>query len=464
MTISKTPFPRGFIWGKGEDCPPGFVPTATPFLYAAEGVQVASASDQGTAITIVGLCVGTLEHINDPASYLLASLQRSDHAFLDAMDKLCGRYLIIRQRNDEIDFFNDATGMRATFYRSDFSAVASHAQLLTDEAPQAIPFRTGFPGNGTPFKGIKILTPNTALTIQADGGRVWRYWPRAPFTPLTPEEAATAALDFAATAIRKIKLPMRLALTAGFDSRVMLTTMLRSGVPFRTYTYKTYAGVDIAVGRELAGLAGVTHELVNTAKPEGEIKDALAAATYSNHHHWAVAGLVKWFPPNEVAVTANLLEIGRCYYSKYKKAPEPTSAEGMLGLHKFSMRTAKEEIAAFDGSYDDAVMPYYRDFLESSDYNAPRAIIDPYDQFYWEHRMGTWHGPNMNERDYYAEAFIPFNSRVIFEAMLGVPYDDRKEATTFKAMIATNEAMASIPINPTEWPPANASHETSAQE
>ncbi|SEO39540.1 hypothetical protein SAMN04489859_108912 [Paracoccus alcaliphilus] len=62
--------------------------------------------------------------------------------------------------------------------------------------------------------------------------------------------------------------------------------------------------------------------------------------------------------------------------------------------------------------------------------------------------MTAWHGLNMLERDFYAEAFIPFNARRIWETLLGVPFEERKSAAAFHVMIGDDP----IPINPKEWP------------
>lgn len=59
----------------------------------------------------------------------------------------------------------------------------------------------------------------------------------------------------------------------------------------------------------------------------------------------------------------------------------------------------------------------------------------------------------MNERDFYAEAFIPFNSRSIFELMLGVDTADRQNGTIFYKMIQmTAPKLLKLPINPKVWP------------
>ena len=61
--------------------------------------------------------------------------------------------------------------------------------------------------------------------------------------------------------------------------------------------------------------------------------------------------------------------------------------------------------------------------------------------------------PAMNERDYYSDAFIPFNYRPLFEAMLGLPLADRQSGACQLVAIASIEPkLLTTPINPKSWP------------
>lgn len=55
----------------------------------------------------------------------------------------------------------------------------------------------------------------------------------------------------------------------------------------------------------------------------------------------------------------------------------------------------------------------------------------------------------MSERDFYADSFIPFNSRRVFEAMLGVPDEDRyADKTVYRMIELVNPKLLDVPINP----------------
>lgn len=486
-------FPRGFVWSRGSLSPPeGYVAGPLENLFVCKDLAVSAASDANRSVTILGLCVGIEPDIADPAQWLLSALEQG--TFYEALDLLCGRFAVFVKDPQGLRIVSDATGMRAIFYRRDFEVVASHARLVANERTSDVPFRYGFPGNGTPFPRVKLLTPNTLIELPVAETRrrlglppskpkVRRFWPRTKLVPRTPEEAAGMVLDWTTRAVRKVAEahPIRLALTAGLDSRVMLAVLLRSGVPFETYTYgggKSTAR-DIAVASDLARTMGVRHSTIPVTAPHGEMLARLEHATYACHHYQAVQPLAKWIgDSNTVAVTANLLEIGRTFYAKMKRqAPTirldslnlgkigralyamrgnpapPVSPWAMRALHLRSMPTSGKEAAKAYPGWSRVADEAFKDLLTTSNFNAARGILDPFDQFYWEHRMAAWHGVAMLERDFYAQAFIPFNARAIWEVLLGVPYEDRVNATAFHRMIdMVDPRLMDIPINPKDWP------------
>jgi hypothetical protein len=128
----------------------------------------------------------------------------------------------------------------------------------------------------------------------------------------------------------------------------------------------------------------------------------------------------------------------------------------MRALYVRSMPNPERQEAETRRGWNEAVEEAFQDFLTTSDFNAARGILDPFDQFYWEHRMAAWHGVSMLERDFYGQAFIPFNARAIWEVLLGVPYEDRVNAVAFHRITEiVDPKLRTIPINPKEWPLAS---------
>lgn len=492
LPMSSDVYPRGFLLSRQViDPPAGFV--TAPFFdnfFVDATSHVDTAFHDGTCVVVLGTCVcidpEELEspfgfpsvgvgqtplrastHIT-PAQRMLNALLLSETDFFDVIDKYCGRHIVLFGSKDHPRILTDATGMRTVFYASEGGVVASHALLVEETLGGEIqrvdlPFRYGFPGNHTPYARTRLLTPNTLYDFAQ--AKVMRFWPRRSIERRTAREAADFVLRSTTTALKRIAPGNRLSLsiTAGIDSRTTLALAAYSGVPFDGYTYDRGQNttIDCVVARELARIAGIPHHVVPVPAPPvtpDELKRRLKKATYYGHHHTVVAPMQRHFGAvNVLAVTANLLEIGRFFYNgKEYQNTRPETPEGMCEFALIATGLSARQMEERYGSEPTKLAEeFFSDFIRETDYNAARGVIDSRDQFYWEHKMSAWHGMILLERDFYADCFIPFNSRCIFEALLGVNAWDRKEATVFKLLIkeCAPNLLASIPINPEQWPP-----------
>ncbi|MDN5685814.1 MAG: hypothetical protein L0G94_03905 [Brachybacterium sp.] len=461
-------FPRGFVLSmRPVDVPSSFEPG--PLLsnfHVHPWLRVDLAGDADQFVAVLGICVRITGTDPDPAGTLLERLRSSEEEFFRAIDDYAGRHAIIYGTATAPRVVNDATGMRAVFYAADGGVISSHA-LLVERAlggeieRNPLPFQYGYPGNRTPYERTRLLIPNTSLEI--DTARVFRFWPTLAPAERTVDEVAEMALEAAANALREISQGrnVKLALTAGLDSRTMLAVALRSGVSFETYTYGrgNDTATDRAVAADLSAQYGIEYTVTPKVLNTAPLRQHLEEAHYKRLHAPMVNSLMSWFAdPSAVSVSANLLEIGRSFYRADRRAKRssPTTAAAMSELHQRKMGpAAREDIDTFGQDYYKAQSDAaFQEFIDDTAFEQSVGYLDPFDQFYWEHRMATWHGTGMLERDFYAEAFIPFNARSIFEAMLGIPQNHRDSAAVFYRMIeSVDPRLLDMPINPKEWPP-----------
>lgn len=459
-------FPRGFLLSEGPFEPPdGFIPgPILPGLSVHPWANVTSAGNikEGFVI-VIGTCVSVdpSAPTHDPSERLLSALRKSEDDFYEILDNCAGRHAVVWGMENDIRIASDATSMRSIFYSEKEGVVASHALLVEktlggEIQKSAIPFRYGHPGNRTPYSRTKLLTPNTAYNFTDK--KVERFWPRAPLPERTVKDVALEVLMKASTAMRRIAedRPVKMALTAGLDSRALLAVVLYSGIEFETYTYGR--GRDTLMDRNLAGdLAakmGIKHTTIETERPSADLQSRLDDAHYASHHQNAITPLRAWMEDvRTVAVTANLLEIARSFYKSAKVAGvcEPSTGEGMRDLHlRSTPRSGKEAITAWgEDKYNEEASEAFEEFIQDSKIRSATKYLDAFDVFYWEHRMSAWHGASMVERDFYAEAFIPFNTRSIFAAALGVREFERDTAAVFHEIIRlVDTRLTDLPINP----------------
>lgn len=233
------------------------------------------------------------------------------------------------------------------------------------------------------------------------------------------------------------------------------------GVPVTTYTYgNTYPSKrDRQVGAELASQFGLDHTVVGTPIVDPVMKYRLDEAHFTPHHASWVSALRHLFEDvSDVAVLGNSLEIGRSNYTPQRRngAPAPVDAESMAELHY--RKVGKDVLAEIDeygaDRFWDTSVAAFQGFINDTGYEHTVGLLDPFDQFYWEHRMSTWQGVAMGERDFYGDPFIPYNSRQIYEVLLGASFESRREDAAVLRMIEmVDPGLLELPVNPKRWPP-----------
>lgn len=468
MSKSSIPnFPRGFLFSATPiSAPPAFIEgPLLPNFYVHPWTVVETAGDNELFVIGIGSLIPTHD-IENPVEELLAALKKSETTFFDLLSFYSGRYAVIYGALGDIRVVNDATAMQSVFYSLQGRVVASHP-LLVERAlggsieQTKIPFRYGYPGNRTPYTRTRILTANTYYWLSANVVR--RFWPIVHPSAKTPDQAATILLEDSTTALKRMSYgrTVQISLTAGLDSRTVLAIALHSGIEFTTYTYGHDHGtkIDREIARELSRQFGIQHKVIPTKVEDLEVKRRLLESHYQPHHHgvW-VRALKDYFNDvNSVAVLGNLLEIGRSNTAneRTQMTSPPLTAAAMTELHLQRMGKARRaEVFEFGFERFKSISESaFQDYINETGFDIQAGILDPFDQFYWEHRMSTWQGYAMGERDYYATPFIPFNTRRIFESMLGVAKDDRHNDTTVYSMLRrVDPSLLEIPINPKQWP------------
>lgn len=469
-------FPRGFVLTR-EPCelPEGYSPGPLfEGLRVHEGSLVDSASSpEGFKVVVIGPCVSASREDPSfsPAGWLLAAARDGgEDSLLRATESLCGRFVVVYDVGAGVRLVQDATAMRSVFYSEDCSVIAGHARLVAAAqgavAPLLdMPFQYGYPGNLTPFPGVRLLTANTLLDVSR--AQVHRRWPTGPVAPRGVDSATEIVGEATVTALRNAARGRRvfLSLTAGLDSRATLAILLHSGIPFSTFTLgnaeKTRIDREVAAG--LARIAHVPHTEIPVGPAEqrparlpGPLGEALWEVHYAPHHPHSVGPLIEHVrDPQALVLTGNLLEIGRTFYHRARRVglTRPVVPGAMQELHHFAFSAERKEAVAEWGleKFQEVSRRAFASFIATTRFpGIDPSALDPFDQFYWEHRMSAWHGTLLNERDFYGESFIPFNARVVFEAMLGLPWAERKSGSVLYRLVEElAPQLLDLPVNPT---------------
>lgn len=281
-----------------------------------------------------------------------------------------------------------------------------------------------YPGELTPHEGLLRLLPNHVLDVTA-GWKARRHRFAEPPAPAAPGDAADeiAALVTATLGAVAERHTPYLSLTAGRDSRLLLACARPIADEATFFTFAPpERSVDVAAARVLAERWSLSYrELrVSTATPEQAdawlLRVGHAVSGAIREIHPTLAGLRPpegrdGAGPAGVLLTGMAGEVARGYYWERRDAPGGAIDAATL-VARLHLPGDPRVVAAVDA------------------WLAPlRGLPLPFvlDLAYLELRVGCWSGPQGYGSDPYADLVVPLAHARIFELMLGLPPEYRRE-------------------------------------
>jgi hypothetical protein len=446
-------------------------------------IGVARALDGAFRVLIFGLVMDVAARSASNqviAAGLARAIESSFESFLDALDDLAGRFVVVFKRpgGEGVSICSDATGMLKVNYHEETRACSSNIFLLRRIAASEIAYRPEFEGasrtlwkfgalgNLSPLQGCKILTPNHYLNIAT--GEIVRFFPRAPLP--TRSMAAIASefreiCDFQVSALSE-KFRLYHSLSAGIDSRfsLALASSRLKEVIFFTYLENESHLVDFVVSGEIAKALGLNHHGVIVAPTEkfqaqidsypspivypdlpkyGGTVDTIREWSWYRHiprlalaYRTLIANTQQGSVRPPLHIRSSLYEIVRGRRGSRGPCRDDSSI-----LEQSRLDWANDELAA-------AIFAAF--FEESKLQSAFLFGYDQLDMFYWEHRCGTWVSEVLGETDFAFNSHILVNCRRLLMLLLSLDFEERVAASFFLDTI--DKALPSIrdiPINPT---------------
>lgn len=469
------PFPRGFVIHHPRTgqprLPQSWVSTAlgqSGWVFShdpAETPQIAvetardgagdAPKDADRWVLVHGLCLyaGADEPPLPVAERLLEAAGTSHSAFLDTLDVLGGRHVVLLGRGQNIELFQDALGMRSVYFDAEAELVSSHAHLLEAIHPHRP--RTADQGrenvaaawSRTIFHGVDALLPNHSLRL--DNWTVERFFPRESntFTDLSVAERVdmvTTMWDrqMADLVSRDVKLVM--SLTGGADSRTNLALSWTHRQEMELFTYtakakgknkskflKSYARDKTIVDKLLALIPDARHTYFyiedDVEALDSGLQDAVARNTTVSHGAWLLPHYVREFEAdNYVHLRGFGYEIGRAYWAVTRENDTLDSLRTLF-LQRMQRQDSPEPEAQR--------LAYFEDGLRRWQYDENMHGYHKRDLYYWEMRMGRWGSEVMNETDIAFQTCVGFNVRRMLELSLSFELEDRRSGFFFAELI-----------------------------
>lgn len=225
----------------------------------------------------------TVDSEKESMCEILNSAPKDRNAFLDLTDSFAGVFLIFRKTEElGLEIFTDCASIYKCYYElganSEVIAIASDPALLAkyngalkDDSAQAREYYNSeafqkFPhriGNLTSYRNVFQLISNHSLNL--DKNEVSRVFPREPIKQLSKEQSAKNVKSYFKTLTSKLikKYNVKVAITAGWDSRMVLTGTLdyKDSIEYYTFRHENLSPKhkDIVTSEAIARTLGLNY-------------------------------------------------------------------------------------------------------------------------------------------------------------------------------------------------------------
>ena len=335
---------------------------------------------------------------------------------------LCGRFVLIsRETEEQITITTDAGGLFPVVFDSNAKIVASSPAVISlfrelkfDSAivdfVKRFDSTIWYPFGLTPYIGLRRLLPSEVLTF----GRNCCAILSAPrlvipgFPRITAQDICVHVAEYVACFSTDGELSSHL--TAGYDSRMVMAAILKSGIDanFITISAKgSGAKIDVHVAKRLANKIGVEHETIIYEEPlADEVSECLGRVGYCIND--AVISLCRTVKNNDTGrftLTGACGEVGRSFYwmggDIGSIGLDPSSLIKRLGFKESSLLISEA-----------------KQWLSRFSENEKRTYI--LDNAYIDLRLACWAGPSMPGHLIPKPTISPFNSTLVYRSMLAL--------------------------------------------
>lgn len=430
------------------------------YLFAHPNLTVENVQNDTVSVCLIGYILDPDNPKASSADVIKSIIDNVNQGvdLFKAIENLGGRFVLIFKDSRQIKLIHDAAGLRQVFY----SDSNKHDELWCASQPnhiakifdiemdhRAVDFITYFqnkdkeywwPGDSSPYDSIKRLLPNHYLDLL--DGRAIRFWPKQKPNRIRLDEAILTISNTLSRMIESAahRFDLSLGLSAGWDSRLMLSASKTVAEKIRFYTgIKVDFDVthpDIAIPTQLATKLGLNHHLFHVLpNATSEFAEVFNQQT-PFAHQTRLAPLythLKDYGRKRVGTTGNVSEIARCYYRPFIPTKKITS----------------DFLIKATGANHSFAQEHYHKWIKSTNNFRFYNILD---LFYWEQRIGSWFAQNCLEFDTaWLDIFIPFNNRKLLTDMLSVSEHHRK-GPSYRLYVRLMKHLwpevLSYPINP----------------
>ncbi|WP_129656939.1 hypothetical protein [Rothia halotolerans] len=462
-----TLYPRGFVFYPADYTVPETAPTAAferMDLPGGASVDIEELADRDVVrdsadwVVLIGLgllfdpVTGTVRTDGLAESLLTAAHEDPQEMTKveDLLYEMGGRYCVLLHVQGKTRIYHDAHGGRTVYWRTDSGVVSSHFDILErlrEEVPNPHPLSRltiGGRWEHTRDANIRALLPNHRLELEERNERRFFPFRNNPFMGWTAEEKAReigriwhAQLD----AVLALGRPNVMSVTAGIDSRLLLSFVKGQEEQFDAFTYGPLPGspqeskfkkslkLDLERADRIASAMGLRHRslYLDSEKLKHIDSDVLDRNSIHIHGRYILPLYLESFPDRRTLFyRGNLVETVRAHLGL------PPGKDWHRAVEKFllatSIRDMKSDELAICAEATREEMKRFEDPVISSDYQIT-------DLAYWEVRMGRFISEVSNETDIAFDVWMPINQRRLLDLFLAFPFSERQDESSMFQVI-----------------------------
>lgn len=282
----------------------------------------------------------------------------------------------------------------------------------------------GYPATDrTAFTGVRAL--GVASLARADrGGIRVEPLPGPPSEQIRTTDIAERLLASVAP-LAQLDDPVRLGLTGGRDSRLILGLLARAGVPVQTLTRGDATDPDVIVATQVAAALGVPHSVRTSAPakdgalevdPVGRLHAAVVLGEGMLTAYDRVGKVDDRYRPDLVPFSGTGGEILRAYFAtSVTDVADPVEA----------VRHLRDRVVAQARPMTEDLRAAYEDDLEPWWAQTRQQAGDALEDFYVRQRIGRWQGAARSSASTGSLAWRPFLDHHVVAAVRAVPVATR---------------------------------------
>lgn len=436
------------------------------YLIAHPDLSVIQIDSYNVQLTLIGYIIDPFnpKSTNDEILKKICDSVNSFDELCSATYNLSGRWILIYANSSTIQLLNDPCGMRQVYYYykdkqiwcgSQPNIIADELGLEKNNGEDIMKFisssyyenhERAWVGNESIIKNVKHLLPNNSLNLQT--AEVKRFWIDQENKDVTHTECVetVASILRGSLIAANERFNMNLAVTAGWDSRVLLAASkeIKNDIYYFVSTMNklTRKDADIYVPINLSNKLKFKLNIIEDLAIVEESFKLILNKNVSMARDLPKTKTIFYAYKNfkdKININGNASEIARCYFEEKRPL-------GKINGYNLAKLEGYENIPY--------AVSQLNDWLESVQSSCEKNKIDILDLFYWEQRMGNWGSMYQAEQDIAMEEFCPFNNRKLLITLLRIDKKYRQAPNHLIYKTIINELWSdalSEPINPLNY-------------